>query len=221
MEQLVHENDNSHSLIGYYPNVISPNLLQRIREYCVTTPNYQGGITNFGTQVPRLQKWYQEDEGYFSNRWHKKHSRWEAFPYDHELQVIQHQIQALTEQTLGKYHQFQPHVFNSCLLNYYRDHQDSIRAHSDDEPTFGRHPTVAVISVGATRTIQFTRKVPGTGIKPDPTQRDLSVTIPLTEGSLLLMAGSTQDYYIHEIPKQANTCGSRHSLTFRQYYPQS
>lgn len=218
MEQLLDEADNSYSLVGYYPNLIDPTLLHRIKDYCETTPDYQGGSTNFGTDVPRLQKWFQEGLGYFSNRWHKKLARWNAFPYDKDLLEIQAQVQHLTDQTLSKFNKFQTQTFNSCLLNYYRNHLDSIRAHSDDEPTFGQHPTVAVVSVGDTRTIQFTRKVPGSSIKPDRNQSDRNLSVHLEEGSLLLMAGSTQDYYIHEIPKQEIECGSRHSLTFRQYH---
>jgi alkylated DNA repair dioxygenase AlkB len=218
MQQLLQESDSSYSLVGYYPNLIGPILLQRIKYYCETTPNYQGGSTNFGTEVPRLQKWFQEGLGYFSNRWHKRYPRWIAFPYDKDLLEIQVQVQSLTDQKLSQLNKFQTQTFNSCLLNYYRNHLDSIKAHSDDEPTFGQHPIVAVVSVGDTRTIQFTRKVVGSSIKPDRNQSDLNLSIQLEEGSLLIMAGSTQDHYIHEIPKQEIECSGRHSLTFRRYY---
>jgi alkylated DNA repair dioxygenase AlkB len=217
-QQLLQESDSSYSLVGYYPNLIDSVLLQQIKDYCETTPDYRGGSTNFGTEVPRLQKWFQEGLGYFSSRWHKKYPRWTAFPYDKDLLEIQARVQSLTDQMLSQFNKFQTQTFNSCLLNYYRNHLDSIRAHSDDEPTFGRHPIVAVVSVGDTRTIKFARKVHGSGIKLDRNQSDLDFGINLEEGSLLLMAGSTQEYYIHEIPKQEMKCSGRHSLTFRRYY---
>src|SRR5277367_596099 len=34
-------------------------------------------------------------------------------------------------------------TFNSVLLNYYRNHQDSIGFHSDDEPELGERPVIA------------------------------------------------------------------------------
>jgi alkylated DNA repair dioxygenase AlkB len=35
-----------------------------------------------------------------------------------------------------------PGGFNSCLLNYYRSGQDSIAWHSDNEPLYGKNPTI-------------------------------------------------------------------------------
>lgn len=32
--------------------------------------------------------------------------------------------------------------FNSCLLNYYRSGADNMGYHSDNEPLYGRHPTI-------------------------------------------------------------------------------
>ena len=221
MEHLVQESDQSYSMIGYYPDLIKPELLTHIKQYCETTPNYQGGHTNYGTEIPRLQKWYQQQGGYFSNRWHQRHPRWEAFPYDPSLMDIQSQVQTLVNQILTKHPHFDPHTFNSCLLNKYRHHQDSIREHSDDEPTFGLNPTVAVVSLGATRTIHFTRRLPGPTIRADPKATHQNLSLPLADGSLLVMAGSVQKYYSHAIPKQLEPCGCRHSLTFRQYYPEA
>ena len=215
MEQLLQEPDDSYSLVSYYPKAISSHLLQKMKTYCANTPDYQGGTTNFGTDVPRLQKWYQEDLGYFSDRWRQRHARWEAFPYDSVLHEIQNEIKQLTDKYLHQYPQFQTKPFNSCLLNYYLNETNSIRAHSDDEPTFGHHPTVAITSVGTTRDIVFQRKVPGSAGRPD--KRYTPFRISLEEGSLLLMAGSTQTYYLHEIPKETVPCGPRHSMTFRHY----
>src|SRR5580704_10324352 len=41
--------------------------------------------------------------------------------------------------------------FNSVLLNYYRDHRDSIEFHSDDEPKLGQNPIIASLSLGEER----------------------------------------------------------------------
>ena len=97
--------------------------------------------------------------------------------------------------------------FNSVLLNYYRNHRDSMGLHSDDEPELGRRPIIASVSLGKERTFILKHK----------TRRDLkSVRLQLASGSLLLMKGETQRYWKHGIEKEARTCGPRVNLTFRR-----
>ncbi len=99
-------------------------------------------------------------------------------------------------------------TFNSILLNQYRDGQDSVGWHSDDEPELGTNPVIASISLGASRNFQFKHK----------TNADLKLTVELTHGSLLLMRGTTQHFWKHQIPKTKKELGSRINLTFRVIY---
>lgn len=92
--------------------------------------------------------------------------------------------------------------WTSALLNLYRDGKDSIGAHKDNEPELGPLPPVAALSFGATRTMIFRRA----GRFP--------VRLPLVSGSLLLMGGTTQRDWTHEIPKESAD-GPRISVTFR------
>jgi alkylated DNA repair dioxygenase AlkB len=94
--------------------------------------------------------------------------------------------------------------FNSLLLNYYRHGDDSIGFHSDDEKELGRNPIVPSLSLGATR--QFV-------LRHVTTKKRL--TIDLTHGSLLIMAGSTQHHWQHMVPKTKKPVGERINLTFR------
>ncbi|GIT22843.1 MAG: hypothetical protein CM1200mP40_25250 [Gammaproteobacteria bacterium] len=48
--------------------------------------------------------------------------------------------------------------FNSVLLNYYRDGQDSVSWHADDEKELGRYPIIASVSFGAHRSSNFDQK---------------------------------------------------------------
>jgi alkylated DNA repair dioxygenase AlkB len=97
--------------------------------------------------------------------------------------------------------------FNSVLLNYYRNHRDSMGLHSDDEPELGRRPIIASLSLGEERTFVLKHK----------TRRDLSsVRLKLASGSLLLMKGETQHYWKHGIEKKKRPCGPRVNLTFRR-----
>ncbi len=96
--------------------------------------------------------------------------------------------------------------YNSVLMNYYRDHRDSMGMHSDDEPELGPAPSIASLSLGETRTLVFRHRL----------RRDLpSVRIALPSGSLLLMRGATQRYWKHGINKRSRPCGPRINLTFR------
>ncbi|MBV8775735.1 MAG: alpha-ketoglutarate-dependent dioxygenase AlkB [Alphaproteobacteria bacterium] len=95
--------------------------------------------------------------------------------------------------------------FNSVLVNYYRDHRDSIGYHSDDEPELGERPRIASLSLGAARTFVM---------KPKTSAAD-PVRLRLGSGSLLLMAGETQKHWRHGVPKENQACGPRINLTFR------
>lgn len=97
--------------------------------------------------------------------------------------------------------------FNSVLLNYYRDHRDSMGMHSDDEPELGSKPTIASLSLGETRTLVFAHK-------SDRTVSGLK--LPLKSGSLLIMKGLTQQNWKHGINKESRPCGARVNLTFRK-----
>jgi alkylated DNA repair dioxygenase AlkB len=99
-------------------------------------------------------------------------------------------------------------TFNSVLLNRYRTGQDSVGWHSDDEPELGTNPVIASVSLGAARNFQFKHK-------HNP---DLKLTIELTNGTLLLMRGTTQQFWKHQIPKTTKVLGPRINLTFRVIY---
>ncbi|HEX4738168.1 MAG TPA: alpha-ketoglutarate-dependent dioxygenase AlkB [Allosphingosinicella sp.] len=96
--------------------------------------------------------------------------------------------------------------FNAVFLNLYRDHNDSMGFHSDDERELGKNPAIASVTFGATRVFLMKHKY-----RNDiPTKR-----IPLEAGSVLLMKGTTQHFWKHGINKQSEPCGPRVNLTFR------
>jgi len=109
-------------------------------------------------------------------------------------------IKTRVEETAGS-------TFNSVLLNYYRDHHDSIGFHSDDEPELGDRPIIASLSLGAERTFILKHKTLG---------RLGRVQLRLAPGSLLLMSGDTQRCWRHGILTESRTCGPRVNLTFRR-----
>ena len=94
--------------------------------------------------------------------------------------------------------------FNSVLLNRYRNGSDSVSWHSDDEPTLGQNPLIGSVSFGEARPFQMKHK-----------SLDEKRKILLENGSYLLMKGSTQHYWLHQIPKSKRALGERINLTFR------
>jgi alkylated DNA repair dioxygenase AlkB len=95
--------------------------------------------------------------------------------------------------------------FNTVLLNLYRDGNDSNGWHSDDEKELGDNPVIASLSLGAKRYFHLKHKK----------DKELKFKIPLEHGSLLLMKGTTQHYWLHQVPKSKKVTEPRINLTFR------
>jgi alkylated DNA repair dioxygenase AlkB len=143
---------------------------------------------------PRLVAWYG-DEG-CSYTYSK--IRMQPLPWTDTLSAIRAEVERTTETE-----------FNSVLLNYYRDQNDSMGFHSDDEPELGPTPVIASVSLGERRTLILKHK----------TRKDLKrVKLPLESGSLLLMKGDTQRNWKHGVDKESRPCGPRVNLTFRRIY---
>ncbi|MDT8347649.1 MAG: alpha-ketoglutarate-dependent dioxygenase AlkB [Flavobacteriaceae bacterium] len=96
--------------------------------------------------------------------------------------------------------------FNACLLNLYRDGNDSNGWHADDEAPLGKNPFIASLSFGSERSFHLKhRKLP-----------DARWKLNLAPGSLLIMKGTTQTFYKHQIPKTKRKVSPRINLTFRK-----
>ncbi len=93
--------------------------------------------------------------------------------------------------------------YNYCLLNRYRSGQDSMGMHADDEPEMGN--VIGSLSLGATRNFR---------IKHNKTKETMS--FPAGHGTLIIMAGTMQQFWKHEIPKTKQEVGERINLTYRQ-----
>ncbi|BFM09608.1 alpha-ketoglutarate-dependent dioxygenase AlkB family protein [Halioxenophilus aromaticivorans] len=95
--------------------------------------------------------------------------------------------------------------FNSVLLNWYRDGEDHLSWHADDEKELGSSPVIASVNFGETRDFILRRN-------SNKTQK---ITIPLKHGTLLIMAGALQHNWQHSVPKRKRIKNSRFNLTFR------
>jgi len=97
--------------------------------------------------------------------------------------------------------------FNGVLLNLYRDGNDSMGRHADAEPELGQNPLVASVSLGAVRTFVLRHN--------DGHEK---IGFDLAHGSLLVMGGTLQHHWKHELPKTKHPVGERINLTFRHFH---
>jgi alkylated DNA repair dioxygenase AlkB len=101
---------------------------------------------------------------------------------------------------------FSGNSYTHVLCNYYRDGQDSMGWHRDNEAVLGKNPSIASVTFGATRNFQM---------RFHETKSD-KITLPLSHGSLLLMQGESQHYWEHQLPKTKTCQQGRINLTFRR-----
>ena len=76
------------------------------------------------------------------------------------------------------------------MANLYQDGKDFVPWHSDDEPMLGKHPLIASLSFGATRTFELRRKLDSGTI--DDYKYFKHIKVPLRNGSLITMEGACQ-----------------------------
>ena len=117
-----------------------------------------------------------------------------ALPWTPTLLEIKEKIEAVQ----GEY--------NYCLLNRYRSGSDSMGWHADDEPEMGN--VIGSLSLGATRTFR---------IRHNATRE--TRTFPVGNGTLIIMAGTMQQFWKHDVPKTKENVGERINLTFRKIVP--
>ncbi|WP_394757871.1 alpha-ketoglutarate-dependent dioxygenase AlkB family protein [Flavobacterium sp.] len=178
--------------IEYYPNFFSSakanELFLKLQN---EIPWQQDSITVYGKNhlQPRLTALYgNEGKSYgYSNIIMQPHA-WSPL-----IVFIKEEVEKVSNEN-----------FTTVLLNLYRDGQDSNGWHADNEKELGRNPIIASVSFGAERVFQLKHN-----------KLELKQNIVLQHGSLLIMKGSTQHFWKHQIPKTKKEIEPRINLTFR------
>lgn len=154
----------------------------------------QDDIIMFGKTIaiPRLQAWYGDP----STAYQYSGLAMMPIPWNESLLQLKQQVEAIT---YGD--------FNSVLINQYRDGNDCVGWHSDDETELGKQPVIASLSFGAERRFRLRHKI---------TKETTELTLP--NGSLLLMSGDTQKYWQHAILRERRITQPRINLTFRYVF---
>ncbi len=177
-------NDKS-GILTYFPNFFSCSYLEDLKN---SIPWEEKLITLFGKThlQPRLIYFMGDpDISYSYSRDTYLASSWNKYVLEIK-DIIQ---------------EFLNFSFNSCLCNYYRNGQDSMGWHADNEKELGSNPTIASISFGAKRTFSYKNNLE-------------RFSFDLEDSSLLIMSGAFQHNYKHSLPKRKHA-EARINLTFR------
>ncbi|OBQ55045.1 alpha-ketoglutarate-dependent dioxygenase AlkB [Tamlana sp. s12] len=116
-----------------------------------------------------------------------------ALPWTKELL----ELKAIVEAKSGE-------TYNSCLLNLYHNGSEGMAWHSDAEKDLKKNGAIASLSFGADRKFSFKHK-----------ESKQTVSVLLEKGSLLVMKGDTQTYWMHRLPPTKTVNMPRINLTFR------
>lgn len=179
----------------YLPDYLNPAEAEHYFKLLLQqVPWQQGQVCLFGKTInePRLTAWYGDPGADYVYSGKSNH----ALPWTPELLELKARVEHLCAKP-----------FNSVLLNLYRDGQDSMGAHQDNEPELGPAPWIASVSLGAARKLVF-KKLQANG----------KHELYLAPGSLLLMQPALQAEWKHGLPKSRQVQTARINLTFRHIF---
>lgn len=179
--------------IQFYPALLNPADSDRVLTELTQTISWrQDRITIYGRSLlqPRLTAWYGDSGKFYT------YSGITMSPAPWTITLLE--LKATVEAVSGV-------NFNSVLLNLYRDGNDSMGWHSDDEPELGQNPVIGSLSLGGARRFMLRHR----------SQKSWKYQLELTSGSFLLMQGTTQHYWQHQVPKTKRSVSPRINLTFR------
>ena len=191
--------------IDYIPAFLTPLAIRLLLSLLSSITVWHTGQMH-GHPIPRVSVWFGSESHRYAGK------DWPSTP--HPPLLLRFQSRLLDH--------FHAHIdagclpFTSVLVNKYRSGRDSVSRHSDHDGGAGPRQTVASISLGTTRTFFMARKE-----KPKGGGKRRSLRFELEEGSLLVMAGETQQHWVHGVPKQPEREGTRYNLTFRQWKPKA
>jgi alkylated DNA repair dioxygenase AlkB len=184
------------AVIRYYPDFISPKQADDLyKKVYKETPWRNDPITIFGKTYPQPR--LTSLHGHTTDPYGYSGIMMQPNPMSAPLLEIEEKIQEYTDT-----------AFTTVLVNLYRDGKDSNGWHADNEPELGKNPVIASVSLGGSRFFHLRHN----------TDKSQKLKLELAHGSLLLMEGSTQHFWKHQIAKTARMVAPRINLTFRKVF---
>ena len=179
-------------IVNYYKNLLTSQEANRYFDCLLNTiewKNDQAFIYGKLIITKRKVAWYGDTD--FEYTYSKNTKR--ALPWTKELVELKQMIEDKTGEK-----------FNSCLLNLYHNGDEGMAWHSDAEKVLKKNGAIASLSLGAERKFTFKHK-----------ETKETISLILENGSLLVMKGSTQTYWLHRLPPTKLISTPRINLTFR------
>ncbi|MBK0379223.1 alpha-ketoglutarate-dependent dioxygenase AlkB family protein [Mucilaginibacter segetis] len=173
-------------LLKYLPGFIDAQTSDALLKKLISDTPWKQSTQKLWDKMyltPRLTCWYGETERTAG-----------TLPWTPELLYIKSLVEPLAAIK-----------FNSVLLNYYRDGNDSVAWHSDKESIMGSQPVIASVSFGQVRNFDIRNKA----------NHKEHYSIKLEHGSFLLMKAGLQENWEHRIAKSVKPMKPRVNLTFR------
>jgi alkylated DNA repair dioxygenase AlkB len=177
-----------------HEQILDTNIANEVFKQLLTdVPWHQAPVTIFGKQImqPRLTAFYGDP----GKKYTYSGITMEAIEWIEPIAIVKRRVEEITNTG-----------YNSVLLNLYRNNNDSMGWHRDNEKSLGTQPAIASVSFGATRLFKIRQY----------NKKGDSKAIALTHNSLLYMGGNMQNEWEHSVPKTAKPVGIRINLTFRQ-----
>ncbi|XP_021172659.2 DNA oxidative demethylase ALKBH2 [Fundulus heteroclitus] len=175
-------------------------LFRQLEEEVVYSTGEEAKVQVFGKvyNIPRKQATY----GNPGLTYTYSGVRRQACPWTPTLEYIRN---AVTDATGQK--------FNFVLINRYKDGQDHMGEHRDDEKELDPSCPIASVSLGAARDFVFRHR----DARGKRSSRQIDpVKLELAHGSLLLMNPPTNTFWYHSLPVRKKVVSPRINLTFRR-----
>ncbi len=179
--------------VYYLPKFLSADVWDGYFRSLLDLPHWRSDVVNmFGNEIVTAREviWFGDAEcGYTYSGKRKEPEAWDA-------SVLA--LKAMVEECSGV-------SYNSCLANLYHHGDEGMGWHADNEKELGSEPNIAVVSLGAERKFKLKHR-----------ETKEVVNIMLGCGSLLIMSGESQKYWLHTLPVSKRVKEPRISLTFRK-----
>jgi alkylated DNA repair dioxygenase AlkB len=180
--------------VTFWPRAFSSRVAT-VEDLAAALPLEQKTCVMYGKTlaVPRLECWFSDAGKPYRFGGRTEYPK----PWPELARTLRRQVEALTGE-----------CFDSCFVNLYRNGQDCIGWHADDDAWIG--PVIASLSFGVARRFKMREK-------DHPSDRPRKIAdFALGDDDLLVMWAGVQKAWEHCVPREARVTAARLNFTFRQ-----
>ena len=191
--------DNINDYVECYGNFVQKcdrkNLLEEVRSLKLGIASSPGKVAN------TFLSFY--DEPYV---WESSHGPVINDPVDFNSYP---EIKSLMEKVNKKF----DCELNTALVSHYKSGEAGIRLHDDNEPSLDPDSPICVVSLGATRKIEFVDK-------SNSDFRHTIKSINPEDSSVYIMRPGCQEHFLHRVRKDRRIKHERFIISFRKFIPE-